>query len=145
MIRQTGGSAFGLISTRSTPASSAFSSASRALIMPNCSPSKPVKRTSGTRISSLIRFGRVDGILFPPLILHSSNWIKRFATFSKASVPVMFSITFHQNAIFFLGFNSNNARFYKAIRPRILLLIVRLLKQIFKFFAVSHVNERISS
>ena len=58
MIRQTGGSALGLISTKSTPASSAFSIASLRLTIPSCSPSRPVKRTSWARISPLIRFGR---------------------------------------------------------------------------------------
>ncbi len=47
-----------LISTKSTPASSAFSIASLRLTIPSCSPSRPVKRTSWARISPLIRFGR---------------------------------------------------------------------------------------
>ncbi|AGO54934.1 hypothetical protein SOD_c19570 [Serratia plymuthica 4Rx13] len=58
MIRQTGGSAFGLISTKSTPASSAFSRASFRLTIPICSPSTPVRRTSCARISLLMRLGR---------------------------------------------------------------------------------------
>lgn len=52
------GSALGLISTKSTPASSAFSRASLRLTIPSCSPSRPVKRTSWARISPLIRLGR---------------------------------------------------------------------------------------
>jgi hypothetical protein len=57
-MRQTGGSALGLISTRSTPASSATLWASLMLTIPIGSPSKPDKRTSGTPvISSLILLG----------------------------------------------------------------------------------------
>src|SRR5690606_11778565 len=55
MIRQTGGSAFGAISTKSTPSCSARRKASAVLTIPSCSPSTPIRRTSGMRISALIR------------------------------------------------------------------------------------------
>src|SRR5690606_13741168 len=54
-ILQTGGSAFGEISTRSSPASSALVSASRADITPSISPASSIRRMRGALIWSLIR------------------------------------------------------------------------------------------
>jgi hypothetical protein len=56
MMRQTGGSAFGWISTRSIPASSAICKASSRSTTPTFSPSASIKRTRGTRISWFLRF-----------------------------------------------------------------------------------------
>ena len=53
--RQTGGTALGATSTKSTPASSAMRRASDVRTIPIWAPSTPVSRTSGTRISLLIR------------------------------------------------------------------------------------------
>src|SRR5215831_4969504 len=55
MIRQTGGAAVGAISTRSSPASRAFWSASAITTTPSASPSAPIRRTSFHRIWSLTR------------------------------------------------------------------------------------------
>src|SRR5580765_6348102 len=55
MIRQTGGVAVGAISTRSSPDSRAFWSASDITTMPSASPSAPISRTSFQRICSLTR------------------------------------------------------------------------------------------
>lgn len=55
MTFTTGGSAFGEISTRSTPASSAIFSASARDRMPSWSPVGPITRTCGARIASLMR------------------------------------------------------------------------------------------
>src|SRR5262245_13431560 len=55
MIRQTGGWAVGAISTRSWPASRAFTSASAIATTPRASPSAPIRRTSFHRICSLMR------------------------------------------------------------------------------------------
>src|SRR5215831_18613019 len=55
MIRQTGGAAVGAISTRSSPASRAFWSASAIATTPSASPSAPIRRTSFHRIWSLTR------------------------------------------------------------------------------------------
>src|SRR4029453_2033619 len=55
MMRQTGGVAVGAISTRSSPASRAFWSASAITTMPSASPSAPISRTSFQRICSLTR------------------------------------------------------------------------------------------
>src|ERR1043165_4488321 len=55
MMRQTGGSALGATSTKSKPCSRARRTASRVSMTPNCSPSSPMTRTSGTRILSLMR------------------------------------------------------------------------------------------
>jgi hypothetical protein len=56
MIRQTGGSAFGTISTKSSESTEAFSLASSIETTPMLSPSLSMSLTSGTDISSLIRF-----------------------------------------------------------------------------------------
>src|SRR5690606_18839800 len=56
MILQTGGSALGWISTRSRPSSWAFCNASSRDNTPTISPSDPITRTRGTRISLLLRF-----------------------------------------------------------------------------------------
>src|ERR1700682_5757783 len=55
MIRQTGGTAVGAISTRSRVASFAFWSASAIGTTPRGSPASPIKRTSFHRICSLTR------------------------------------------------------------------------------------------
>src|SRR5262245_10626728 len=55
MIRQTGGCAVGAISTRSCPASRAFTSASAIATTPRASLSAPIRRTSFHRICSLMR------------------------------------------------------------------------------------------
>lgn len=74
-MRHTGGSAFGLISTRSTPASSASSCASLRLTMPITSPSNPLRRTSGTpTMSSLILFAAaLRASVFLIFMTYSSN------------------------------------------------------------------------
>ena len=54
MIRQTGGTAIGATSTRSRSWALARWSASDVFTTPNCSPSGPTSRTSGTWICSLI-------------------------------------------------------------------------------------------
>src|SRR5580765_178209 len=54
MSLQTGGRAIGATSTRSRSASAASSRALLIGTMPTCSPSGPTRRTSGTRIRSLI-------------------------------------------------------------------------------------------
>src|SRR5690606_26460018 len=56
MILQTGGSALGWIYTRSRPSPSAICSASSRDSTPTISPSEPITRTRGTRISLLRRF-----------------------------------------------------------------------------------------
>src|SRR3954454_1916021 len=55
MIRQTGGTAVGAISTRSRAASRAFTRASAMVTTPSGSPSAPMRRTSFHRICSLTR------------------------------------------------------------------------------------------
>jgi len=55
MTLATGGSAFGDISTKSTPASSAIVSASLLLRIPNWSPFAPMTRNLSARIASLMR------------------------------------------------------------------------------------------
>lgn len=55
MSLHTGGFAIGATSTRSRSASTANRNASSMRTMPTCSPAGPTKRTSGTRIRSLIR------------------------------------------------------------------------------------------
>jgi hypothetical protein len=55
MMRHTGGTACGAISTRSSSASSAALFAAAMLMMPSCSPSAPMTRISGAFISPLIR------------------------------------------------------------------------------------------
>src|ERR1700733_12035520 len=54
-ILQTGGSALGAISTKSSPASAAMSSPSLRLTTPTISPCSSTKRICGTEISPLIR------------------------------------------------------------------------------------------
>src|SRR5690606_26873732 len=56
MILQTGGSALGWISTRSKASSSAMRNASSRDRTPIISPSDPITRTRGTRISWFFRF-----------------------------------------------------------------------------------------
>src|SRR4249919_23760 len=64
MMRQTGGSAVGWISTRSMPDSSASASASSRDSTPTISPSAPITRTRGTRISLFLRLPfSVAGVL----------------------------------------------------------------------------------
>ena len=65
MMRQTGGSPFGWISTRSMPASSASASASSRVRMPSCSASAPITRTRGTRISWLRRLPLLSVVAIP--------------------------------------------------------------------------------
>src|SRR4051794_35367846 len=55
MSLQTGGRAWGATSTRSSSDSWASCSACSMRTMPTCSPLGPTRRTSGTRIRSLIR------------------------------------------------------------------------------------------
>src|SRR3954469_3008428 len=55
MTRQTGGTAVGAISTRSSSAASACALALAIVTMPTCSPLGPIKRTSGALISPLMR------------------------------------------------------------------------------------------
>src|SRR5688572_16215306 len=55
MMRQTGGTAVGAISTRSSSASSAILFALARLTTPTCSPAAPIRRTSDAVISPLIR------------------------------------------------------------------------------------------
>jgi hypothetical protein len=55
MTRQTGGTAVGAISTRSSSAASACALATAMLTMPTCSPLAPISLTSGTLISPLMR------------------------------------------------------------------------------------------
>lgn len=54
-MRQTGGSAVGAISTRSSPAASARDNASAVDSTPSASPSASITRTRGVLISVLIR------------------------------------------------------------------------------------------
>src|SRR5438445_11446348 len=63
MSLQTGGRAIGATSTRSRSDSAASSSALPIGTMPTCSPSGPTRRTSGTRIRSLIRGSE---LMWPP-------------------------------------------------------------------------------
>src|ERR1700712_4447598 len=55
MILATGGLEFGATSTRSRSASCASLRATSMLTTPTCSPAGPTRRTSGTRIRSLVR------------------------------------------------------------------------------------------
>jgi hypothetical protein len=55
MIRQTGGTAVGAISTRSSSAASACALAIPMVTMPTCSPLGPISLTSGALISPLMR------------------------------------------------------------------------------------------
>src|SRR6266536_3570576 len=61
MSLQTGGRAIGATSTRSRSDSWASRSASSMRTMPTCSPSGPTRRTSGTRIRSLMRGSALMG------------------------------------------------------------------------------------
>src|SRR5882757_801552 len=61
MSLHTGGRAIGATSTRSRSASRARRNASSIRTMPTCSPSGPTKRTSGTRIRSLMRGSTLMG------------------------------------------------------------------------------------
>lgn len=63
MIFATGGFAFGATSTRSRSASSASLSASPVRTIPTCSPFGPTRRTSGTRMRSLVR---ASALMWPP-------------------------------------------------------------------------------
>lgn len=63
MILQTGGRASGATSTRSRSASYARRSASSTRTMPTCSEFGPTRRTSGTRMRSLMR---VSVLMGPP-------------------------------------------------------------------------------
>ena len=65
MSLQTGGRAIGATSTRSRSASAASSRALPIGTMPTCSPSGPTRRTSGTRIRSLILGSELMG---PPTV-----------------------------------------------------------------------------
>jgi hypothetical protein len=67
MIRTTGGSAVGAISTRSVSFSSAAAKASLNLTTPMGSPSIPIKRTSGAVISRLMRCNFSVAIFLIPL------------------------------------------------------------------------------
>lgn len=58
MMRQTGGRACGATSTRSMSCERAVRRASASGRMPTCSPSGPIRRTSGTRMRSLMRGSR---------------------------------------------------------------------------------------
>src|SRR5581483_7201979 len=65
MSLQTGGRAIGATSTRSRSDSAASSRALPIGTMPTCSPSGPTRRTSGTRIRSLILGSELMG---PPTV-----------------------------------------------------------------------------
>src|ERR1700722_2861135 len=66
-ILHTGGSAFGLISTRSRPTENARCMASRAVMTPCISPSSSIRRTCGMRISSFtLGPSRVGGAAIGP-------------------------------------------------------------------------------
>src|ERR671920_1466373 len=69
MSLTTGGRAMGATSTRSSSESWARRSASPIGTMPTCSPSGPTRRTSGTRIRSLIR----GSVMASPLLLHGEG------------------------------------------------------------------------
>src|SRR5580765_1432970 len=71
MMRQTGGSAVGWISTRSSPRSPAIVSASSRDRIPTCSPSAPMTRTRGTRISVFLRLAFSVAIGDSPVIYSS--------------------------------------------------------------------------
>src|SRR3954449_790285 len=66
MSLQTGGRAIGATSTRSRSDSAASSRALPIGTMPTCSPSGPTRRTSGTRIRSLILGSELMG---PPTVV----------------------------------------------------------------------------
>src|SRR5262245_15097753 len=63
ITRQTGGSAFGWTSTRSSPASSAMRRASSVETTPTCSLAALIRRTWGTRICRLTRYLLVTSFL----------------------------------------------------------------------------------
>src|SRR5438445_10897182 len=71
MMRQTGGSAVGWISTRSSPKSPAIVSASSRDRIPTCSASAPMTRTRGTRISMFLRLAFSVAIGNSPVIYSS--------------------------------------------------------------------------
>ena len=68
MILQTGGSAFGAISTRSRPALFARRKASSMLTIPTFSPFSSTRRTLSVRMRSLIRYSCLLLIFFFSLI-----------------------------------------------------------------------------
>src|SRR5690554_5603457 len=73
MSLHTGGEAFGAISTRSTSCCSESCKASDVLMTPSCSPSIPMSRTSGTRISPLMRCAFSVAISRTPRTLNRSG------------------------------------------------------------------------
>ncbi len=78
-MRQTGGSAFGDISTKSRLFASALASASLISTIPSWSPSTPISRTCLARISSLMallpaRFGSGRFRRMLILITSSCHW-----------------------------------------------------------------------
>ena len=79
----TGGLAFGATSTRSSPASSARRSASSTRTTPTCSPPGPTRRTSGTRIRSLMRVSLMSGS-FHRILMRVTKSL-RYATRTEAS------------------------------------------------------------
>src|SRR5690606_19262760 len=91
MILHTGGSACGWISTRSRPSSSAIDSASSRVNTPTISPSLPITRTRGTRISWLRRFCLLSGVL----ILQSPNGLKP----ARWSLPPGPGLCLHQFSV----------------------------------------------
>ena len=80
----TGGLAFGATSTRSSPASSARRSASSTRTTPTCSPPGPTRRTSGTRIRSLMRVSLMSGS-FHRILMRVTKSL-RYATRTEASI-----------------------------------------------------------
>lgn len=77
MMRQTGGSALGLISTRSTPASMANFKAASTDDRPSDSPSKPTNLISLQRISPLMRvLGAARPVFFTVFMVYSSKSFK---------------------------------------------------------------------
>src|SRR5689334_734839 len=71
MIRQTGGTAVGEISTRSSPFCLAMASAAGGGMIPSCCPVSSITRTSRTRIRSFVRTrssrrGERSKAIYPP-------------------------------------------------------------------------------
>ena len=95
MILHTGGSAFGEISTRSSPASSAICIARAGVTTPTFSPSAPIRRISGDRMRSLMRGpvsrcgGALWGLRAMVVVLHMVASVRkivpRAAVFNRKS------------------------------------------------------------